>query len=156
MQYLQDNKFYEKGASNGIRAISSGSNFMFGTNAGFITFISKAPIDAPLSFKGMNQDTTLDAYLEMTENTVMLIGVKPMMDHAVYVQGIHRTLQSMLEKDSYRGISMLLHSFNAAVFKLKGAEVYAVEPTPEMGNILQHKIGGCAPKASCSNLSSNN
>ncbi len=146
MQHLQDNKFYEKGVSNGIRAISSGSNHMFGTNAGFITFISKTPIDAPLSFKGMNQDTTLDAYLEMTKNTVMLIGAKPIIDHAVYVQGIHRTLQSMLEKGSYRGISMLLHSFNAAVFKLKGAEVYAVEPTREMGDILQHKIGDALPK----------
>lgn len=72
-----------------------------------------------------------------------MIGItKPYMKlKCATVQGIHRSVRSMLIKGTYRGTSMLLHSFAAAALRGMGIMYYAVSPVHAMEKIIINNEG---------------
>ena len=147
IEKLKTNKFDEPNARKGLDAIPSGVNHIFEKGnrdeaEAYMIYICKKPIDKLLSFKELNLNTKVDDYLAQTKNLLMLIGMDCRKGRDLYVQGIHRTPFSMLEKGKYRGLSMILHSFIAKVMldKFKANTPYSVIPTPAMREIISKTL----------------
>lgn len=142
IQMLKDRGFNDREKSQGLRNISTGSNYLIlSPNQSYFAYISKEPITGPRSFGVLSAHSTLKDYLAVNKDLIMIVSSTPDIEgNSSYTIGIFRHLQSHLDR-TYSRVSMQLHGWVAHITHRGLSKKYIrLNPTPFMSKLLEEKL----------------